>query len=78
LNSWGPVGGSWVVRDQAGPGEAAVDQLGPILDLPELTLHDTFEAGEAGDDEADDAALDQRPDALSRFATVQGEIDSGV
>jgi hypothetical protein len=37
---------------QAGPGQAAVDQVGPVLDLLQLALDDADQAGQVGGGEA--------------------------
>ncbi len=62
--------GSPAIDGQAGPGEAAVDHVGPVLDLLQLALDDAGQAVQVGGGEAGDGPLEQRPDALSRFAAV--------
>src|SRR5216683_5738553 len=47
---------------QAGPGEAAVDQAGPVLDLLQLALDDADQAVQVGGGEVDHGPLEQRPD----------------
>ena len=59
--------GSPGVDFQAGPGEAAVDQVGPVLDLLQLALDDADQAVQVGGGEVDHGALEQRPDALRRI-----------
>src|SRR5437879_5311680 len=49
---------------QAGPGEAAVDQVGPVLDLLQLALDDADQAVQVGGGEVGHRPLEQRPDAL--------------
>jgi hypothetical protein len=44
---------------QAGGGQAAVDQVGPVLDLLELALDDADQAGLAGGGEVGDGPLEQ-------------------
>ena len=51
---------------QAGAGEAAVDQVGPVLDLLQLALDDADQAVHVGGGEVGDSPLEQRPDALGR------------
>jgi len=61
------VGGSRLRLDfQAGAGQAAVDQVGPVLDLLQLALDDADQAGLVGGGEVGDRPLEQRPDALIR------------
>src|SRR5258708_5587597 len=50
--------------DQAGRGEAAVDQMGPVLDLLQLALDDADQAVQVGGGEVGHGPLEQRPDAL--------------
>ena len=52
---------------QAGGGEAAVDQVGPVLDLLQLALDDSDQAVQVGGGEVGDGPLEQRPDALRRI-----------
>ena len=52
---------------QAGGGEAAVDQVGPVLDLLQLALDDADQAVQVGGGEVDHGPLEQRPDALHRI-----------
>src|SRR6266849_6323164 len=63
---------------QAGGGQAAVDQVGPVLDLLQLALDDADQAVQAGRGEVDHGPLEQRPDPFSRFATVHGSLDRGL
>ena len=49
---------------QAGPGQAAVDQVGPVLDLLQLALDDADQAVQVGGGEVGHGPLEQRPDAL--------------
>src|SRR6266852_3189523 len=49
---------------QAGGGQAAVDQVGPVLDLLQLALDDADQAVQVGGGEVDHGPLEQRPDAL--------------
>ena len=53
---------TWCI-DQAlravGGGEAAVDQVGPVLDLLKLALDDADQAGYVGGGEVGDGALEQ-------------------
>src|SRR5258707_3515397 len=49
---------------QAGGGQAAVDQVGPVLDLLELALDDADQAVYVGGGEVGYGPLEQRPDAL--------------
>jgi len=49
---------------QAGCGEAAADQVRPVLDLLQLALDDADQAVQAGGGEVGHRALEQRPDAL--------------
>ena len=51
---------------QAGGGQAAIDQVGPVLDLLQLALDDADHAGLVGGGEVGDRPLEQRPDALIR------------
>src|SRR6516225_6213508 len=51
---------------QAGPGQAAVDQVGPVLDLLQLALDDADQPGLVGGGEVGHGPLHQRPDALHR------------
>jgi len=51
---------------QAGGGEAAVDQVGPVLDLLELALDDADQGVHVGGGEVGHGPLEQRPDALRR------------
>jgi hypothetical protein len=52
---------------QAGAGQAAVDQVGPVLDLLELALDDADQAGLVGGGVVGHGPLEQRPDALAGF-----------
>ena len=52
---------------QAGAGQAAVDQVGPVLDLLELAFDDADQAVQVGGGEVGDGPLEQRPDALDRI-----------
>src|SRR5512142_2677342 len=63
---------------QAGRGQAAVDKVGPVLDLLQLALDDADQAGLVGGGEVGDGALEQRPDALSRFVIVHAALDGRV
>src|ERR1700720_1712967 len=54
-------------ESQAGPGQAAVDKVGPVLDFLQLALDDADQAFEAGGGEVGHGALEQRPDALGGF-----------
>src|SRR5215469_849669 len=67
----------WLPRfnSQPGRGQAAVDQVGPVLDLLQLALDDADQAVQVGGGEVDHGPLEQRPDALSRFATVHASLD---
>jgi pyruvate/2-oxoglutarate dehydrogenase complex dihydrolipoamide dehydrogenase (E3) component len=49
---------------QAGAGQAAIDQAGPVLDLLQLALDDPDQAVQIGGGEIDHGPLEQRPDAL--------------
>jgi hypothetical protein len=51
----------WLPRfdGQAGRCEAAVDQVGPILDLLQLALDDANQVVQAGSGEVGDGALEQ-------------------
>src|SRR2546430_1034051 len=60
---------------QAGRGQAAVDQVGPVLDFLQLALDDADQAVQVGGGEVSHGPLEQRPDALSRFAAVHGSLD---
>ena len=60
---------------EAGGGQAAVDQVGPVLDLLELALDDADQAVQVGGGEVGDGPLEDGPDALSRFAIVHGSLD---
>jgi hypothetical protein len=51
---------------QAGGSQAAVDQVGPVLDLLELALDDADQAVQVGGGEVGDGPLEQRPVALRR------------
>jgi hypothetical protein len=59
---------------QASSGQAAVDEVGPVLDL-ELALDDPDQAVQVSGGEVGDGPLEQRPDALSRFVIVLGSLD---
>jgi hypothetical protein len=61
---------------QAGSGQAAVDQVGPVLDLLQLALDDADQAVQVGGGEVGHGPLEQRPDALSRFAIVHASLDA--
>ena len=52
---------------QACSGQAAVDQVGPVLDLLQLALDDADQAVHVGGGEVDHGSLEQRPDALRRI-----------
>jgi hypothetical protein len=52
---------------QAGGGQAAIDQVGPVLDF-QLALDEADQAVQVGGGEVGDGPLEQRPDTLSRFA----------
>src|SRR5690242_9772573 len=52
---------------QAGPGQAAVDQVRTVLDLLQLALDDADQAVQVGGGEVGDGPLGQRPDALDRI-----------
>src|SRR5882724_909346 len=52
---------------QAGRGQAAVDQVGPVLDLLQLALDDADQPVQVSGSEVDHAPLEQRPDALGRI-----------
>src|SRR5690242_9629981 len=52
---------------QAGPGQAAVDQVGPVLDFLELAFDDADQAVQVGGGEVGHGPLEQRPDALCRI-----------
>jgi hypothetical protein len=58
------VHGSPGLDSQAGPGQAAVDQMRPVLDLLQLALDDPDQAVQVGSGEVGDGALEQRPDVL--------------
>ena len=60
---------------EAGRGQAAVDQVGPVLDLLQLALDDADQAVQVGGGEVGDGPLEQRPDAFSRFVIVRGSLD---
>src|SRR5436190_23919092 len=49
---------------QAGGGQAAVDQVGAVLDLLQLALDDADQAVQVGSGEVGHGPLEQRPDAL--------------
>src|SRR6266566_8127195 len=59
---WSP----WL-DSQAGCGQAAVDQVGPVLDLLQLALDDPDQAVQVGGGEVGHGPLEQRPDALRRI-----------
>src|SRR5260221_461697 len=61
--------------DQAGRGEAAVDQMGPVLDLLQLALDDADQAVQVGGGEVGHGPLEQRPDALGgiKVRRVRGQ-----
>jgi hypothetical protein len=62
-------------QDQACPSEAAFDEAGPVLDLLQAMPDDLDQVAEAGDGEVGKhAALEHRPDPLSRFVTVHGSL----
>ena len=50
---------------QAGGGQAAVDQVGPVLDLLQLAFDDADQPVQVGGREVGHGPLEQRPDALS-------------
>src|SRR6266567_4749330 len=60
---------------QASAGQAAVNQVGPVLDLLQLALDDADQAVQVGGGEVGHGPLEQRPDALSRFVIVHGALD---
>src|SRR6266536_2715815 len=49
---------------QAGGGQAAVDQVRPVLDLLQLALDDADQAVQVGRGKVDHGPLEQRPDAF--------------
>jgi hypothetical protein len=56
-----------LVPGQSGSGEAAFDEAGLVLDLPQAVPDDLDQVGEAGDGEVGQhAALEHRPDSLDR------------
>jgi hypothetical protein len=55
---------------QASSGQAAVDQVGPVPDLLEPALDDLDQAVQVSGGEVGVGSLEQRPDAVSRFAIV--------
>src|SRR5215470_12582958 len=59
----------WLPRfnSQPGRGQAAVDQVGPVLDLLQLALDDADQAVQVGGGEVDHGPLEQRPDPLGRI-----------
>src|SRR5229473_582033 len=57
---------------QAGPGQAAVDQVRPVLDLLQLALDDADQAVQVSGGEVDHGPLQQRPDALCRVELGRG------
>src|SRR6266702_7396933 len=61
---------------QAGPGQAAVDQVGAVLDLLQLALDDADQALQVGGGEVGDGPLEQRPDALRgiKIWRVRGQL----
>jgi len=52
---------------EARPGQAAVDQAGPVLDLLQLALDDPDQAAQVGGGEVGYGPLEQRPDASTGF-----------
>src|SRR6266849_2803721 len=60
---------------QASGGEAAVDQVGPVLDLLQLALDDPDQAVQVGGGEVGDGPLEQRPDALGgiQLGRIRGQ-----
>src|SRR5689334_1164484 len=60
---------------QACSRQAALDQMGPVLDLLQLALEYADQAGLVSGGEVGDGPLEQGPDALSRFAIVRGLLD---
>src|SRR6202035_632996 len=52
---------------QACSGQAAVNQVRPVLDLLQLALDDADQAVQVGGGEVDHRPLEQRPDALCRI-----------
>ena len=52
---------------QAGGGETAVDQVGPVLDFLQPALDDADQAVQVGGGEVGHGPLEQRPDALRRI-----------
>src|SRR5579859_3553786 len=60
---------------QAGGSQAAIDQMGPVLDLLQLALDDADQAGHVGGGEVGDGPLEQRPDALGgiQFGRIGGQ-----
>jgi hypothetical protein len=67
--------GSPRLDGQAGQGQAAVDRVGPLLDLPQLAFDDADQAVQVCGGEVDHGPLEQRPNALSRFAIVHAALD---
>jgi hypothetical protein len=61
---------------QAGGGEAAVDQMGPVLDLLQLAFDDTHQVIQARGGEASRGAFEQGPDAFNRLSIMQGSLAS--
>src|SRR5437016_11689670 len=61
------VGRSPGFDGQASGGQAAVDQVGPVLDLLQLALNDADQAVQVGGGEVGHGPLEQRPDALGRI-----------
>ena len=51
---------------QASGRQAAVDEVGPVLDLLQLALDDTDQAVQVSGGEVGDGPLEQRPDRLGR------------
>ena len=70
------VGLFGLIQGQACSGEAAFDKAGPVLDLLQTVPDDQDQVGEAGDGEVGQhAALEYRPDPLSRFVIVRGALN---
>jgi hypothetical protein len=73
------VGLFGLVQGQPCSGDAAFDKAGLVLDLLQAVPDDLDLVGEAGDGEVGQhAALEYRPDPLSRFVIVRAALDRSV
>ena len=63
---------------QAGAGEEAFEECGPVLHPPEPGFHQGGQLGEVAFGQVGQGSFQVRPHRLSWLVTVQGLLDNGV